>query len=69
MRVVEALATDALPPLDVWASFDTEKRSAVLSTFQGHLPAAAEQEVLRDALPDVDGAAAWAADVEAGRHP
>ncbi|GMV39002.1 MAG: ATP-dependent helicase [Myxococcales bacterium] len=66
LRVVEALATGSLPPLGAWATFDTERRSAILSSFQEHLPPEAEQEVLRDALLDVEGAAAWAGEVEVG---
>lgn len=64
LRVQEALVDDELPPLDDWAEFDTAKRTAILSAFQECLPAEAEQAFLRDALLDVAGARAWAAQVE-----
>lgn len=63
LRVVEALTTTP-PPLDEWATFDATKRTAVLSVFQEHLPLEAQQEVLRDALLDVEGAVRWAGEVE-----
>lgn len=64
MRAVEALAEDDVPPLDDWAEIDVEKRTNVLSGFQQCLPAEAEQEFLRWALLDVEGAVTWAQERE-----
>lgn len=64
LRVQEALAGGELPPLDEWAEFETTKRTAILSGFQECLPAAAEQAFLRDTLLDLEGAKAWAREIE-----
>jgi ATP-dependent Lhr-like helicase len=65
LRIHEALASDTLPPLEAWAWFDSTLRSATLSSFQECLPEAFEQEYLREALLDIDGARQWAREVEA----
>jgi ATP-dependent Lhr-like helicase len=64
LRAHEALADDALPPLDEWATFDPTARSATLSSFQACLPEELEQEYLRGALLDIDGARRWAREVD-----
>lgn len=63
LRVVEALAENDLPPLDEWARFEATTRACVISSFQQCLPDEVEQEVLRDAFLDVDGARVWARDI------
>jgi len=64
LRVHEALAGGELPLVEDWAEFDTTKRTAILSAFQECLPAEAEQAFLRDTLLDLQGARAWAREVE-----
>jgi ATP-dependent Lhr-like helicase len=58
--VLEQLRGGAEPPLDQWAEYDTTAQAAVLSAFQGCLPAWAEQEFLREAFLDLPGARGWA---------
>jgi ATP-dependent Lhr-like helicase len=63
LRVVEALAEWDLPPFDDWARFDATARGCVISSFQQCLPDEVEQEVLRAAFLDVEGARVWADEV------
>jgi hypothetical protein len=47
-----------------WARIDNSTRAASLSAFQECLPEEFEQEFLRGAFLDVEGARAWAGEVE-----
>lgn len=64
--VLEQLHAGTEPPLEQWAEFETTARVAMLSAFQGCLPAGAEQEFLRGAFLDLEGARAWTAVLRAG---
>jgi len=66
LAVQELLAEATEPPLEEWAGFDPSRRQALLSAFQACLPAEAEQETLRAALLDLEGARKWARGVEVG---
>ncbi len=47
------------PSFETWATFDPESRQHLLSQFQACLPGWAEQEFLRGAMLDVEGAKRW----------
>lgn len=64
VRVQEMLAGNELPPVEEWAWFDSTTRAANLSAFQACLPEAFEQEYLRGAFLDIEGAKRWAGEVE-----
>lgn len=64
VRVHEMLVEGDLPSVEEWGEFDATKRSALLSAFQECLPSEKEQAFLRDSLLDVQGAIAWAREVE-----
>lgn len=66
VSVQEALVSGDLPPVEEWAWFDSTTRAAKLSAFQACLPEAFEQEYLRAAFLDVEGARRWAGEVEIG---
>jgi hypothetical protein len=66
MKVVGQLATGDLPNMDEWAAFDPMARAMLLSSFQSCLPATFEQEYLRAAFLDIEGAKKWAAEVDVG---
>ena len=69
LRVVEALAGDELPEFEAWARFDATTRACVISSFQQCLPDEIEQEVLREAFLDVEGAKRWAGGPNRGPAP
>ena len=62
IAVQEALVSGELP--GDWARIDNSTRAASLSAFQECLPEEFEQEFLRGAFLDVEGARVWAAEVE-----
>ena len=62
VAVVERLRAGVWPADATWAEMDTDKRTYLLSQFQGCLPDQAEQELLRRVFFDVAGARAWLAD-------
>ena len=62
VAVQEALVSGELP--GDWARIDNSTRAASLSAFQECLPEEFEQEFLRGAFLDVEGARAWAGEVE-----
>ena len=66
--VLDQLVSNHLPPDDEWAAFDTERKAAVLSAFQGCLPADAEQEYLREAFLPVGLAREWADELRVKSH-
>ncbi|MFZ5476917.1 MAG: DEAD/DEAH box helicase [Myxococcota bacterium] len=69
LGVQEALVSGELPDVEEWGRFDPEAKSAQLSAFQACLPEAFEQEFLREAYLDVEGARRWAGEVDCAAVP
>jgi ATP-dependent Lhr-like helicase len=67
--VINQLGSGQLPPDELWAAFDTERKAAVLSAFQECLPGEIEQEFLRGEFLGVGLAVGWVARPTAGRNP